>query len=1010
MTAPLVKKSLDMANSLLQHGRAMRGTSMIETLEERRLFAFGVVATGTSLIVDTGAKTVFTVASNNGDLTSIVYNGTELTAPFSLTNRYSHYESGLGSTTTTVTSQEDAANGWIKISATDSALGVTQYYIARKGHDSIYMASYTASATPPAPGEMRFITYLNKQIFTSEPAASNVSGGQTAIEGSDVFQNPADGTTHSKFYGANEFINDNYHGVVGTGVGAFMVIGSHETSSGGPFFKDIDFQTTDGSIEVYNYMYSGHLQTENFRSGLQGPYALDFTNGTTPGTLDFSFLDGLNLLGQVPASQRGLLYGTASGVAAGHSVTVALSNSIAEYWAVANANTGQYSISGIKPGTYTETLYQDELAVGTETVTIAVGASTAANIEDTLYAPPAVWTIGSWDGTPLGFLNADRITTMHPSDSRMAPWNNVVYTVGQTPEASWPLEQWKGVNNDNQIDFNLTAAQAGTSLTLRIGITLAQFGARPQIAVNTGQAYAWTSSLPAPSSQPNSRGITRGTWRGNETIFTYTIPTSALRAGNNTIDISVNSGTTGTGFLSPGITYDAIDLVPTIALTNAPVLTRIAVSPANPSLALESSQTFTAAGFDQFNNPMPMNVTWSATNGSIDGIGDFVANGTAGGASAIATSGSISGQAAVTVSKLTPTIAVSDPGGTYTGNPSIATGSVTGLGGANLGAPTLTYYAGSSATGTALSGAPTNAGTFTVLASYAGDAQYNSGSAQATFVIAQATPTVTWSAPTAITYGTLLGAMQLNATSSVKGTFVYAPAAGTVLNAGNQALSVTLIPDDSVDYNVATATAMITVNKAATTTVIGAAAATYGSASVNLRAAVSSTGATVNQGTVMFTIRQGTTTIGSVTSGTIASGSATASFPLARVKAGTYTIVAIYNPPTGGANFTGSTGSAALTLAKATPVMSNLSSPTIRRRTATTTLSGKVSLGSLIPTGSVKITLNGVSKTVTMAPTGTFSANFSTTSLAVGSYTISYLYLGDANFNSTIASTKLVVS
>ena len=35
-----------------------------------------------------------------------------------------------------------------------------------------------------------------------------------------------------------------------------------------------------------------------------------------------------------------------------------------------------------------------------------------------------------------------------------------------------------------------------------------------------------------------------------------------------------------------------------------------------------------------------------------------------------------------------------------------------------------------------------------------------------------------------ITYGTALSATQLNATRDVPGTFVYTPAAGTVLNAG----------------------------------------------------------------------------------------------------------------------------------------------------------------------------------------------------------------------------------
>jgi len=39
-------------------------------------------------------------------------------------------------------------------------------------------------------------------------------------------------------------------------------------------------------------------------------------------------------------------------------------------------------------------------------------------------------------------------------------------------------------------------------------------------------------------------------------------------------------------------------------------------------------------------------------------------------------------------------------------------------------------------------------------------------------------------------YGTALGATQLNATASVPGTFVYAPPAGTVLNAGNRAIAI----------------------------------------------------------------------------------------------------------------------------------------------------------------------------------------------------------------------------
>jgi len=47
-----------------------------------------------------------------------------------------------------------------------------------------------------------------------------------------------------------------------------------------------------------------------------------------------------------------------------------------------------------------------------------------------------------------------------------------------------------------------------------------------------------------------------------------------------------------------------------------------------------------------------------------------------------------------------------------------------------------------------------------------------------------------------------LGAAQLNATANVPGAFVYAPPAGTVLNAGNnQSLSATFTPTDAANYN-----------------------------------------------------------------------------------------------------------------------------------------------------------------------------------------------------------------
>src|SRR6185437_14777889 len=83
--------------------------------------------------------------------------------------------------------------------------------------------------------------------------------------------------------------------------------------------------------------------------------------------------------------------------------------------------------------------------------------------------------------------------------------------------------------------------------------------------------------------------------------------------------------------------------------------------------------------------------------------------------------------------------------------------------------------------------------------------------------VLKATATISWTTPADITYGTALSATQLNATANVPGTFVYSPAAGTVLNAGaNQTLSVTFTPTDAANYSGATATTTITVHKAST--------------------------------------------------------------------------------------------------------------------------------------------------------------------------------------------------
>jgi hypothetical protein len=89
---------------------------------------------------------------------------------------------------------------------------------------------------------------------------------------------------------------------------------------------------------------------------------------------------------------------------------------------------------------------------------------------------------------------------------------------------------------------------------------------------------------------------------------------------------------------------------------------------------------------------------------------------------------------------------------------------------------------------------------------------YNSG----TLTVAQASPSsaISWTPPTDITYGTALGATQLDAKSSIPGTFTYDPPSGTVLGAGQHTLTAIFAPTDTTDYTTGTATVQLTVNQA----------------------------------------------------------------------------------------------------------------------------------------------------------------------------------------------------
>jgi hypothetical protein len=85
--------------------------------------------------------------------------------------------------------------------------------------------------------------------------------------------------------------------------------------------------------------------------------------------------------------------------------------------------------------------------------------------------------------------------------------------------------------------------------------------------------------------------------------------------------------------------------------------------------------------------------------------------------------------------------------------------------------------------------APVDAGTYTAKVTVVDEVTYAATPQYVTYTIAKATPLITWGDPLPITYGTALSGAELNASSSVDGSFVYSPTNGAILNAGTNTLT-----------------------------------------------------------------------------------------------------------------------------------------------------------------------------------------------------------------------------
>jgi len=191
------------------------------------------------------------------------------------------------------------------------------------------------------------------------------------------------------------------------------------------------------------------------------------------------------------------------------------------------------------------------------------------------------------------------------------------------------------------ISATLGSVTKSTTITVTVP-TIASISVTPvglTLGIGINQQYTATASYSDGSTQDLVSGVT---WSSSSTSVA-TINSSGLA---NTLAAGTTTITATVGSLSD-----------TSTLTIVPAhLTSIEVSPATPSIALGTTQQFTAVGnFDDGSTQLLTSVTWSASPvsvSSIDAFGLATAVGT-GTTTISATSGSVTGTATLTVSTAT---------------------------------------------------------------------------------------------------------------------------------------------------------------------------------------------------------------------------------------------------------------------------------------------------------------------------------------------------------------------
>lgn len=388
----------------------------------------------------------------------------------------------------------------------------------------------------------------------------------------------------------------------------------------------------------------------------------------------------------------------------------------------------------------------------------------------------------------------------------------------------------------------------GTTTSTSNPLTLAMNGPQSITANFAPQVAPTVTFTGAPTVAPEYSTFMVSATTNSGATPTITATGSACSISGTTVTITAPSGTCmlSAVWLAQGMYLGATLTQSTTAEPPAPVITWATPAAITYGTALSATQFDAAATYN--GTKVPGTFTYTPAKGTVLTAGTqtlsvlFTPNNTGG-------FSPVSASVMLQVNPATPKLTWNKPAAITYGTP---------LGSTQLDATASvqgSFAYSPDATTVLTGGVQTLSVTFTPTDT----TDYTQQTGTVTITVNKATPSVSWTAPAPISYGTPLSGTQLDATSTIMGMFTYSPAAGAVLAAGTQTLNTTFTPTDTTDYT--TAKASVSLQITGSTPTIDwptPAAITYGTAlsATQLDAKATFNGANV-AGTFTYTPAKG---------------------------------------------------------------------------------------------------------------------------------------------------------